>query len=64
MKQLFVTDAFAGRAVLITGATSGIGRASAEAFAACGAKVLCSGRDEERGEALYSSAATTAPTTT
>ena len=52
MKQLFVTDAFAGRAVLITGATSGIGRASAEAFAACGAKVLCSGRDEERGEAL------------
>jgi meso-butanediol dehydrogenase/(S,S)-butanediol dehydrogenase/diacetyl reductase len=52
MKQLFVTDAFAGRAVLITGATSGIGRASAEAFAACGASVMCSGRDEERGEAL------------
>ncbi len=52
MGQLFASDAFAGRGVLITGATSGIGWASAEAFAACGANVMCSGRDEERGETL------------
>ncbi len=41
-----------GKIALITGATSGIGRASAILFAAEGAKVICVGRDETRGEAV------------
>lgn len=36
--------------VLVTGATSGIGRATAEAFAAKGSKVVLSGRRAELGE--------------
>ncbi|MEX2647786.1 MAG: SDR family NAD(P)-dependent oxidoreductase [Alphaproteobacteria bacterium] len=42
----------AGKAALVTGATSGIGRACAEVLAAAGAKVLVTGRDEERGRAV------------
>ncbi|WP_028062490.1 SDR family NAD(P)-dependent oxidoreductase [Solirubrobacter soli] len=38
-----------GRTALITGATSGIGRAIAEAYAAAGAHVAVSGRDAARG---------------
>ena len=41
-----------GKAIIITGATSGMGKAIAETFAGEGASLLLSGRDEERGRAL------------
>ncbi|MDW6063158.1 glucose 1-dehydrogenase [Streptomyces sp. FXJ1.4098] len=40
----------AGKTALVTGATSNIGRAIAEAFAAEGAQVIVSGRSAERGQ--------------
>jgi len=40
----------AGRTVLVTGATSGIGRAAAQSFAQLGARVLILARDPQRGE--------------
>ncbi len=52
MARLFADDAFNEKVVLITGATSGIGAGTARAFAAHGARVVASGRDEARGEAL------------
>ena len=39
---------FEGRAVLVTGGSSGIGRATAHAFVADGARVMITGRDEGR----------------
>jgi NAD(P)-dependent dehydrogenase (short-subunit alcohol dehydrogenase family) len=39
-----------GRVALVTGSTSGIGRATAVALAGRGAHVLVNGRNEERGE--------------
>jgi NAD(P)-dependent dehydrogenase (short-subunit alcohol dehydrogenase family) len=39
-----------GKTALVTGATSGIGRATAIALAAAGAHVLVAGRSEERGQ--------------
>lgn len=44
-----------GRTALVTGATSGIGRAVAVALAARGAHVLLSGRDQQRGEEAVAS---------
>jgi NAD(P)-dependent dehydrogenase (short-subunit alcohol dehydrogenase family) len=41
-----------GRTALVTGATSGIGRATALTLAASGATVAVSGRDKDRGQAV------------
>jgi NAD(P)-dependent dehydrogenase (short-subunit alcohol dehydrogenase family) len=43
-----------GQSALVTGATSGIGRAAAYALAALGANVVIHGRDAERGAATVS----------
>ncbi len=40
---------FSGKSVLVTGSTTGIGAACAQAFAAAGARVMVSGRDTARG---------------
>ncbi len=46
------TPNMAGKTCVITGATSGIGRAAAEALAAMGARIVMIARDERRGEAM------------
>lgn len=46
---------FTGKVVLITGATSGIGEATARAFAAEGAKVFFCGRREQLGDRVAAS---------
>ncbi|KND26116.1 SDR family NAD(P)-dependent oxidoreductase [Streptomyces acidiscabies] len=45
-----MTDRLRDKTALVTGSTSNIGRAVAEAFAEEGAHVVVSGRDRERGE--------------
>ena len=45
----------AGRTVLITGPTSGLGRAATDALAALGARIILVGRSEERLSALRDS---------
>lgn len=47
-----VMTKFSGKVVLITGVTSGIGRAAATQFAAEGAALVLGSRDAARGEAL------------
>jgi NAD(P)-dependent dehydrogenase (short-subunit alcohol dehydrogenase family) len=47
-----VTDTLAGHSALVTGATSGIGKAVAIALASRGALVVVHGRDKERADAV------------
>ncbi len=51
MKTMIKFD-FSGRIVLVTGATSGIGSAVAQAFAGSGAKVMLTGRNQDRANAV------------
>jgi NAD(P)-dependent dehydrogenase (short-subunit alcohol dehydrogenase family) len=53
--SLFATDCLSGRHVLVTGASSGLGRAAAVRFAEAGAQVTALGRDEERLHATLAS---------
>jgi NAD(P)-dependent dehydrogenase (short-subunit alcohol dehydrogenase family) len=46
------TDDFRNRLVVITGATSGIGRATAKKYASQGSDILCVNRNEEKTHAL------------
>lgn len=51
--MIFRDDALAGKHILVTGATSGIGRNAATMMAACGAQIVLVGRDTDRlGQAL------------
>ena len=52
IENFFAAGAFAGKTVLVTGSTSGIGAGTAKAFAAYGAQVMVSGRNRQRGEAV------------
>ncbi|PFH10725.1 NAD(P)-dependent dehydrogenase (short-subunit alcohol dehydrogenase family) [Collimonas sp. PA-H2] len=46
--MIFDSQAFAGKKYLVTGASSGIGKATAIGLAACGASIIAMGRDEVR----------------
>jgi NAD(P)-dependent dehydrogenase (short-subunit alcohol dehydrogenase family) len=49
---------FSGKNVLVTGATSGVGREAAKLFAQHGAAVTVTGRDKARGHAVVDELAT------
>src|SRR5690349_17200274 len=48
--ESFTTDAFKGRTALVTGGTSGIGRAIALSLGKAGANVVLTGRRAKEGE--------------
>lgn len=52
MKNNYPSDLLATKVALVTGATSGIGRAAALAFAGAGASVVVAGRREPEGQAV------------
>lgn len=52
MGALFSTDAFAGRVVLVTGASRGIGRAIAQAFSRTGSRVIGTATTEGGAKAI------------
>ena len=54
-------DAFAGRVIMVTGATAGIGRAVARDLVQSGATVILHGRSEKALEALYQELKTLGP---
>ncbi|MGI4795993.1 MAG: SDR family NAD(P)-dependent oxidoreductase [Janthinobacterium lividum] len=45
---MFAPNALAGRTILVTGASSGLGRATASMIASCGGRVIATGRDAAR----------------
>ena len=49
MERKMIMKRMVGKTVMVTGATSGMGRASAIMFAQEGAEVILIGRDEQRG---------------
>lgn len=49
-----MAERLSGKVCIVTGATSGIGRATVEAFVREGAKVVFAGRREDKGKALES----------
>ena len=51
-KRLEYAARMEGKTCVITGATSGIGRAAAEALAAMGARIVMVARNKQRGEAM------------
>jgi NAD(P)-dependent dehydrogenase (short-subunit alcohol dehydrogenase family) len=51
-----------GRAIVVTGAGGGIGRAASLSFAAAGAKVVVSDRDEKGGEETVEQIVSQGPT--
>lgn len=50
--SFFANKRFSGKTVLITGATSGIGREMAKLLAGCGCRILALGRDRESMKSL------------
>jgi len=48
MNKVFRADCLAGRCILVTGGSSGLGRAVAVACSEAGARVIAAGRSEER----------------
>src|SRR5262245_32121145 len=51
-KRLEGPASMEGRTCVITGATSGLGQAAAEALAAMGARIVMIARNKQRGEAM------------